>query len=106
MSVEIMMFIGKFVWAGFTLLLGGMVRYLWSEYKEQKKNNADRLDKLERDMIRIQETAITQDRLEEFLKPLREQIFRFENKIDSKFESLRDEQKSDFKEIMKALKDK
>ena len=101
-----MMFIVKFVWAGFTLLLGGMVRYLWSEYKEQKKNNADRLDKLERDMIRIQETAITQDRLEEFLKPLREQIFRFENKIDSKFESLRDEQKSDFKEIMKALKDK
>lgn len=106
MSVEIMMFIGKFVWAGFTLLLGGIVKYLWSEYKEQKKNNADRLDKLERDMIRLQETAITQDRLEEFLKPLREQIFRFENKIDSKFESLRDEQKSDFKEIMKALKDK
>lgn len=106
MSVEIVMFIGKFVWAGFTLLLGGIVKYLWSEYKDQKKNTTDRLDRLERDMIRLQETAISQAMLEEFLKPIREQIFRFENKIDSKFESLRDEQKSDFKEIMKALKDK
>lgn len=100
-----MMFVGKFIWAGFTLLLGGIVKYLWSEYKDQKRSNADRLDRLEREMIRLQETAITQGMLEEFLKPLREQIFRFENKIDSKFEALRDEQKADFKEVMRALKD-
>lgn len=105
MSVEILMFIGKLLWAGFTLLLGGIVKHLWSEYKEQKKSHADRLDKLERDIIRLQETAITQGALEEFLKPMREQIYRLENKIDNQFGSLREEQKSDFRELMKAMQD-
>lgn len=103
MSIEVLMIVGKYVWMGFTLLLGGIVKHLWSEYKEQKKNNSERIDRLEKDIIRLQETTITHDKLEELLKPIKEQFLRIESKMDNRFENLRDAQQSDFKEIMKAI---
>lgn len=105
MSIEVLLVLVKYIWAGFTLILGGVVSHLWTEYKEQKKNSTERINTLEKDIIRLQETSITYDKLEELLKPIKEQFLRIESKMDSRFENLRDAQQSDFKEIMRAIQD-
>lgn len=106
MTFEFLLIIMKWVWGGFTALMGGMLLHLWKEYRANKNQYAERLISIERDILKLQTTSVTQDRLDEVidrkLNPLKDQMFRLENQL----QSIREQQQQDFKELLKAIRDK
>jgi capsule polysaccharide export protein KpsE/RkpR len=105
MSMEVLIFIGKFLWAGFTLLLGGIIKTMWSEHRDYKIKTEDRLKVVEQKVVHLEANMVTKDKLDETLdrkmEPLKEQI----NVLNARIENLRSELRHDISELGSDIKE-
>lgn len=101
MSVEVLVFLGKALWAGFTLLLGGIIRSMWSEHKDYKAKTEDRLKVVEQKVVHLEANMVTKDKLDEVLdrkmEPLKDQINTLRSEIRSDILAL----SGDIKDLLK-----
>lgn len=105
MSVEVLIFLGKALWVGFTLMLGGIIKSMWTDNRDYKVKSEERLNRVEQRVIHLEANMVTKDKLDETLdrkmEPLKDQI----NVLNARVESLRSELRHDISAIGIDIKD-